>query len=92
MRYKPHTLTEVGPPSERQALKSNFPQSDRRQGIYSHKSSVTMHSQLCQMYNGDLVLNGLKLYLKNGRQHGRTTGTKRPQHFVKRTNLWVRVR
>ena len=92
MRYKPHTLQQVGPTAERTALKSSFPRHDRSFGIFSHKSTVTMHSQVCQLFTGDVVLQNLKLYLKNGRQYARTVGVKRPMHFVKQANLWRRVR
>ena len=92
MTYKLHTLSEVGPPSSRSALKSRFPQHDRSFGIFSRSARVSMHKQLCRLWTGEIVNKDLKLYMKDGRQYGKTVGTKRPMHFRKITNLWVRVK
>lgn len=91
MRYKPYTLQQVGPTSARSALKSNFPQHDRSFGIFSHSSRITKHNCLCSSFQGDLCFNNLKLYLKDGKQYGKTGG-KRPQHFCKSGTIWVRVK
>lgn len=85
-------MQNIGPPSERQALKSRFPQHDTSYGIYSHKANISMHRQLCRLFTGELVLRDLKLYLKKGRQFAKTMGVKRPMHFLKIGHVWVRVR
>ena len=92
MRYKSHTLTQVGPPSARSALKSNFPQSDKSYGVFSHSSRITKHGLLCRLFTGELVLQNLKLYLKDGRQYGKTVGVRRTMHFLKTGSVWVRVK
>lgn len=85
-------MKNIGPPSARSALKSNFPRNDRSWGIFSHNARVTLHQQLCRDFYGNLEFKNLKLYLKGGRQYAKTTGTKRPCHYRKSGEVWARVR
>ncbi len=92
MRYKSYTLEQVGPPSERKALASRFPQHDRSFGIYSKSNRITLHNQVCRLFTGDLLFLDLKLYLKDGVQYAKTVNRKRAMHFRKIHNIWIRVR
>lgn len=82
---------QIGPVSARYALQSKFPQHDQRAGIYSNSARITMHNQLCRLFDGSMVFENLKLYLKDNRQYAKTLG-KRPKHFVKSKNMWIRIK
>lgn len=81
----------IGPPPVKTALQSKFPRHDQRAGIYSNSARITLHNQLCRMFDGRLIYENLKLYLKDNRQYAKTLG-KRAKHFVKVRNLWIRVK